>query len=162
VARGAGAVSCAIGDVNPGQVVTVQLTIQLAADLGETTLTNTATTASPTADPDGSNNSSTVSQVVTRRADLALTKAISSGPVVAGSPVTYALTLANNGPSDTVIARIVDPLPAGTTHSSATASDGEPAPSCRPTSTTTPPTPTLVQCTWRNSPSGRRARHRSP
>ena len=91
--QSSGAVSCAIGDLNPGQVVTVQLTIQLAANLGETTLTNTATTASPTTDPDGSNNSSTVAQVVTRRADLALTKTISSGPVVAGSPLTYTLTL---------------------------------------------------------------------
>jgi uncharacterized repeat protein (TIGR01451 family) len=144
----AGSLSCALGDLTPGQIATVQLTIQLAANLGDTTLANTATAASSTADPNGANNSSTVSQIVDRRADLALTKAISSGPIVAGSPVTYALTLTNNGASDTINARILDPVPAGTTFVSAGASDGGTCQLVPADPTTTPVTPTLVQCLW--------------
>ncbi len=140
--------SCSFGDLTPGQVVTVQLTISLAASLGDTTLTNTATASSSTDDPDTTNNSSTVSQRVNRRADMQVTKRNSSGPVVAGTNVTYTLTTTNNGPSDTISARIVDPVPAGTTFVSALPSDDG---TCVLSPTPPPPAiqrPDQVECTW--------------
>lgn len=143
-----GVVSCAIGDLDPGRVATVQLTVLLAANLGDTTLTNAATAATTTPDPNTANNISTVAQRVTRRADLRLTKAIASGDIVAGSPLTYALTLSNAGPSDTVDAFIVDPIPTGTAFSSASASDDGTCALAPADPNTVPPTPTQVRCAW--------------
>ncbi|MFT3852679.1 MAG: hypothetical protein QM733_08090 [Ilumatobacteraceae bacterium] len=141
-------ISCDLGDLAPGEVVNVQLTVSVSAGLGDTDLTNTATVASTTPDPAPGDNSSSVTQRVTRRADLALTKAITSGSIVAGANVTYTLTLRNDGPSDTIDAELDDQIPAGTTFVSAAASDGGTCALVPLDSSTTPVTPARARCTW--------------
>ncbi|MEJ7649026.1 MAG: DUF11 domain-containing protein [Nakamurella sp.] len=145
---GGGANRCSIGDLASGASATVQITLQLDAALGGSTLTNAASatsapaTGAATPDPSTANNSSSVSQTVSARSDLQLTKTITSGPVVAGQNVTFRVTVVNNGPSDAADAFVSDPLPTGTTYVSSTASaDG----SCRPVGTGAA---TVVLCSW--------------
>ena len=126
----AGTLSCALGDLGRSETANLQVTVKLDPSIGGTRLTNTASVASsPTAgaatgDPTSSNNSSTVSQLVATRSDLSLTKAITSGPIVAGSTLSYQLVATNNGPSDTTNMMLTDPVPTGTTLVTANASDG--------------------------------------
>ena len=83
-----------------------------------TTLSNTADVSSPTFDPDHGNNTAGATTAVTASADLSLTK---SGPasVVAGGSVSYAIDVANGGPSDAANLTVTDTLPAGVTFGSA-------------------------------------------
>ncbi|WP_353648310.1 LPXTG cell wall anchor domain-containing protein [Nakamurella sp. A5-74] len=149
-----GAIRCAIGDLAAGASATVQITVQLGAALGGRILTNAASatsapsTGAATPDPTPANDSSTVSQIVSARSDLLLTKTITSGPVVAGQDVTYRVTLANRGPSDAANAYINDAVPAGTTYQSATASGGG---SC---STVGAGSDLVIGCTWDTIPNG--------
>ena len=78
------------------------------------TLTNTATIATPagTTDPVPGNNSSTVAVPGSPRADLAVSKSSTPNPYVAGTPLTYTVTVSNAGPSNVVGARVQDVLPA--------------------------------------------------
>ena len=54
-------------------------------------------------------------------ADLSITKTESSDPAIAGSTLTYTLTVANTGPADARDVKVVDHLPAGVTVTSASA-----------------------------------------
>jgi len=56
--------------------------------------------AAATPDPDLTNNSQMVTTNVSALADVSVTKTIAPGPVVAGTTVTYTITVANAGPSD--------------------------------------------------------------
>ena len=74
-------------------------------------LSNTGTTGSTTVDPDPSNNTSTASDDIVASADLSVTKTRPSGPVVPGGPVSWLVTVTNNGPSvarDVTLADDVD------------------------------------------------------
>ena len=90
------------------------ITVTVTAPAQAGSLTNSASVASTTADPVPGNNSSSVTTGVTASADLAITK---TGPatVVAGSSVSYSLTVTNNGPSDAANLTVTDTLPAGIT-----------------------------------------------
>jgi len=61
------------------------------------TVTNTAHVSTTTTDPNATNNTATFNTTVSTQADLALTK---TGPAsaIAGEPITYTLSLTNNGP----------------------------------------------------------------
>jgi uncharacterized repeat protein (TIGR01451 family) len=87
------------------------------------TLTNEADVTSDTPDSDTTNNSFMVNSTVQSSADLALTK---TGPAsaLAGTQVTYTLSVANNGPSDAQNVMISDTLPAGETFVSASTGTG--------------------------------------
>jgi uncharacterized repeat protein (TIGR01451 family) len=57
-------------------------------------------------------------------ADLSITKSDSPDPVLAGSNLTYTLTVANNGPGDATSVTVTDTLPTGVTFVSAMPSQG--------------------------------------
>jgi uncharacterized repeat protein (TIGR01451 family) len=78
-------------------------------------LTNTATVTPPGSDPNAGNNSATDVDAVVPSPDLSIVKADSADPVAQNDPLTYALTITNNGPSDATGVTVVDPLPAGVT-----------------------------------------------
>src|SRR5205807_725626 len=77
-------------------------------------LSNTATVTTTTTDPNPANNSSTANTNVTTSADIAVTKTAAAS-VVAGTNLTYTITIINNGPSDAQTVALNDPLPAGET-----------------------------------------------
>jgi uncharacterized repeat protein (TIGR01451 family) len=70
---------------------------------------------------------------VTTAADLSITKADAPDPVVAGSTLTYTLTVHNAGPNTAAAVNVTDALPSGVTFVSASASTG----TCSGTSTVT-------------------------
>ncbi|MEB3181480.1 MAG: hypothetical protein VKL59_20965 [Nostocaceae cyanobacterium] len=49
--------------------------------------------------------------ILISEADLQIVKTLTTNPVIAGSPVTYTITVTNAGPSNARNARVVDPLP---------------------------------------------------
>jgi uncharacterized repeat protein (TIGR01451 family) len=64
------------------------------------TLSNSATITSDTADKDPLNNTFTLATSIESSADLSITKASLSDPIIAGESLTYIITLMNSGPSD--------------------------------------------------------------
>jgi large repetitive protein len=100
---------------------------------------NTAQVTGPTTDPSAGNNSSTATTAVTTSADLAVAKS-APATVTAGTNLTYAITVTNNGPSDAQAVAVTDTVPANTTFVSATPSAG----SCSGTATVTCTIPTLA------------------
>ncbi|WP_134765679.1 DUF11 domain-containing protein, partial [Nocardioides sp. 1609] len=114
-------VSCALGTVPAGSTATVTVTgVVVAGAVG--TVTNSATVSSGTADPTPGNNTGSTSDTVQPRADVAISK--TAGPAVAGSNVTYTVTVTNNGPSVARDVVVTDPVPAPLTLVSATGSQG--------------------------------------
>jgi len=80
-----------------------------------TVLSNTATITASTPDPSGGDNSATATTDVGTQADLSITKVATPDPVIAGTSLSYALTVQNSGPSNAAAAALADTLPAGTT-----------------------------------------------
>ncbi len=103
-------------DLADGAVATLTVTGAVAA--GTTgALTNTATVAAPagTVDPSPGNNSATDTNPTVPTADLAVAKTSSPDPYVAGAPITYTVTVTNNGPDGVTGATFADTVPAQVT-----------------------------------------------
>jgi uncharacterized repeat protein (TIGR01451 family) len=98
---GASATLTLIGKVNPNTV-------------SGATITNTATVASSTNDPGPSANSATTTTTVNTSTTLSISKSDAPDPVVAGTNLTFTVTVANNGPSDAQNVVMTDPLPTNT------------------------------------------------
>lgn len=106
--------------VGGSAVVTVVLT--LASDYSGESVTNTATVAP--ADETPGDNTSSVTTDVTQPAgtpDLKIVKTGSPAAVLPGQAVTYTLTVSNTGTAAAPSVVVDDPLPAGTTRQSLTA-----------------------------------------
>ncbi|MFN8168623.1 MAG: hypothetical protein U0S36_07540 [Candidatus Nanopelagicales bacterium] len=112
-------VTCSRATLAAGATSTI--TVVVDAPDQAAVLSNSATVASSTPDPVPGNNTGTAVTTVTASADLVMAKA---GPasVVAGSSVTYTLTVTNRGPSDAADVSVVDVLPAGVSFVSASGS----------------------------------------
>jgi uncharacterized repeat protein (TIGR01451 family) len=128
IVGGSGAISCTISTLGVGATASFTLVVNVTAADGAT-ITNTATVASATTDFNPGNNTATVTTKVKKQADLAVTKADSPDPVVAGTDLTYDITLNNLGPNDAVNASLTDTTPANTTFRSFAQTSG-PAFSC--------------------------------
>jgi uncharacterized repeat protein (TIGR01451 family) len=74
-------------------------------------VTNTATVSGGNDGTTGNNDGSDTVDV-TSSADLSIVKTISPDPPVAGDPVTFTLTVTNDGPSNASGVTVTDPLPA--------------------------------------------------
>lgn len=123
VPSGPGVVTCDVGDLDPGQSVTIFITVEVDSDVpAGTVLVNAAEATSPT-DPDGA--SVTTETTVQTEAELWIEK---TGVEHAGNPsgaLTYRITVHNNagmapddtptsgagGPSDALNVVTVDTLP---------------------------------------------------
>ena len=106
---------CAVGVLAPGELREVVATLSPPANYaGPPTVTVQALAVSAPFDPRPENNVASVVTTVTQVADLSITK---TGPTsaVPGTQVTYALTVANAGPSAATGVTVDDPTPAGLT-----------------------------------------------
>ena len=127
---GTSTVTCSLGTINDGSSVTVTIVVTPTV---AGTLANTVTVTATTADPSLGNNTTTENTTVGLPADLSVTKYDTPDPVTAGTTLTYAVTITNNGPADATGVTVTDTLPLGVTFGSATPSQG----TCSGTSTVT-------------------------
>lgn len=114
----AGTVTCATPGLNVGASSTFNLVVESNA-VG--VYTNTATVAGTAADLIVNNNSSSATTTVLPVADLSITKTASPDPATINQPLTYTLTVSNNGPSAATGVIVTDTLPSGVTLASASA-----------------------------------------
>ena len=107
-----GTVTCALGDLVAGGSTSVTITVQPTSN---GVLTNTVNVFSSTADDDLSNNQAVQQTTVTPAAnlpDLSVTKTHAPSVPVVGQPLTYTVTVTNNGPASATTVTLVDTLPA--------------------------------------------------
>ncbi|GAA0596159.1 DUF11 domain-containing protein [Kribbella sandramycini] len=119
-----GTVSCAIGTIAPGDVVTVTVVANVPSGTPPNKLDNTAKVASPTPDPVTENNTATYTLLTGAQANITLTKTARPDPVVAGEQLTYVLTVRNAGPSDAQGVTVEDDVPAALNGVNAAATGG--------------------------------------
>ena len=117
-----GIVSCDLGALANSAGATVQIAVTA---LAAGTATNTATVVGiESVDRNAANDSATADTTVNAAADLAITKTDSPDPQFVGQPITYTLSVTNNGPSNATSVTAQDPLPAAVSYVSATPSQG--------------------------------------
>ncbi len=117
----AGGFPCALGAMGAGASVAFDVTYDIDPSIGGTSVSNTATVSTATTDPNAANDESTATTTIEAEADLGVTKTGPGTATAGGMPVTYTLTVTNNGPSDAETVSLDDPTPAGFTFASATA-----------------------------------------
>lgn len=132
---GSGEVTCSLGNLAPGETVTIVTPV--TADESQD-INDHVTVSSDTPDPDPANNVAEDGVTVVAEADLEITKTDLPDPVVAGTSLTYTLTVTNNGPSTATNVVVRDWLPADVVIDalSATAGSwiaGEPGDALQPT-----------------------------
>ncbi len=111
LAAGGGSVTCTFASLAVG--ASVGITIAGATSPSSTLLVNTATVTTDTIDTNPVNNTDDDRNTGQPSADLRVTKTDSVDPVIAGAPLTYTITVTNNGPSDAKSVTVVDPPPVG-------------------------------------------------
>jgi uncharacterized repeat protein (TIGR01451 family) len=111
----AGGFPCAIGTIASGASVQFDVTFDIATSvLGD--VTNTANvTASNIPVPDPAVHTDSAITTIQAVAELSIGKTDSVDPVVAGTPLSYTVTVSNAGPSDATAVTVADTLPAGVT-----------------------------------------------
>ncbi|HEY1017147.1 MAG TPA: hypothetical protein VGE07_30815 [Herpetosiphonaceae bacterium] len=107
------------GSVNLNLVVRVN-----SNTANNATLSNSVQVSSGTPDTNIANNTASTTTTVSTLADLGVTLADAPDPVIAGRPLTYTVTVINNGPSFAVSPSWTDTLPAETTFQSISAPAG--------------------------------------
>lgn len=116
-------VTCPAGTLAPGEDATATIVAQATIAIQGQTVTDAGQVTSQQPNTDPSAGAATTLTNVRPVADLALSDTASGDPV-AGQPLTYTLTLINNGPSAATSTLIEDRLPAGVTFVSANAGQG--------------------------------------
>ena len=121
-----GTVTCKKDTMDVSESASFTIVVRVDASvLDGTTLSNTATISSSASDPNNANNSATATTAVIARADLELLSKIDTpDPVVTNNPLTYTITLRNNGPSDAASVTLADPLPFGAIFNTCVATGG--------------------------------------
>lgn len=122
-AHSGGTITCTAATLNNGNSTTFTVAVGVPATTSDgTTWANAVTVDANETDPDLSDNTYSLDTTIGRRADLTVTKAVTSQPVVTGGVVTFTVTVTNTGPSEATSVALTDTLPVSTTF--ATASSG--------------------------------------
>lgn len=124
----AGTITCTDGSslaVNGSANFTVVLQVVSTAPSG-TNITDTDTATATNIVPSLTSNSATASVVVANAnsADMAIVKTATPNPVTEGTPLTYTLTVTNNGPANATDVTVTDTLPSVMTYLSSTTTQG--------------------------------------
>jgi|GEM_PF-759971 len=113
-------IECNLGFLDPGQTVTITVTVRPTEDIAGEIIWNCAQAFIIEGnDPNLGNNESCVTTQVQGIADLSVTKSDNPDPVMAGSDLTYTITVTNNGPNTATTVTLTDTLPTGVTFISA-------------------------------------------
>jgi uncharacterized repeat protein (TIGR01451 family) len=112
---GTGTVTATAATFASGASAQFTLVVKINASRPLGFVSNTATVTSTTADPNAADNTATTFTEVVTMANLSVTKTDSPDPVMAGTNLTYALTVTNSGPSDAQNVVLSDNTPANTT-----------------------------------------------
>lgn len=116
--------SCDLGSLAVGEIVTITLTTKLASSVvAPTVLTVPVSVSTSSNDFDSTNNADSTDTTVGRSAGVTATKVADRATVVAGGPVTYTIEVHNAGPSDATEVSVSDTLPAELANISVTPSD---------------------------------------
>jgi uncharacterized repeat protein (TIGR01451 family) len=106
-------IHCALGTMSPQQVRVLRFRTRLRPDLDkDSTVVNAATVTSDYPDSHPADNGDDDSTTVDTRADLVTTKSVSTLLALGGGPVSYVVTVRNEGPSDARDVELRDPVPA--------------------------------------------------
>jgi len=114
-------ITCALGMIKSGESAAVALvtTVDAGATVGQE-IVNGATASATTDDDDVDNNTDDVTLTIDDdsvvEADLAVTKVAGAAEPLAGSSLTYTVTVTNNGGYDANDVTLVDTLPDGVTY----------------------------------------------
>ena len=127
---GTGTISCTdSSSLGVGAANTANFTLVLQVVIGTpsgTSITETdtasATNAAATAPP--ASRSATVIVANANSADMAIVKTATPNPVTEGTPLTYTLTVTNNGPATATTVTVLDTLPSVLTYLSSTTTQG--------------------------------------
>jgi uncharacterized repeat protein (TIGR01451 family) len=121
---GTGTITCTVGTLTPGASATYTFVVHVDPAAGGS-INNTATAATTAADPNPANDSASASTVLSPGpTDLSITKVANGNRFALGSPVTYTITVTNEGPGLAAGVTVTDTIPAGSTFVSATPSQG--------------------------------------
>jgi uncharacterized repeat protein (TIGR01451 family) len=106
-------ITCNKATLAAGDSTTITIVVKVNANVASgTVLSNSATVSSTTTDPSASNNSSgPITTTVNTNAVFTITKSDNPDPVVAGTNLSYRVSLTNNGPSDAQSVVLTDTLP---------------------------------------------------
>lgn len=95
--------------------ITIELQATVASTHGAAVgIVNEATVVGQN-DPNPANDTDDATVNIETRAEMSIVKTVESGPWLAGTEVSYTLTIENAGPSAAPTARVVDTLPSGLT-----------------------------------------------
>ena len=119
-----GTVTCDLATIAPAGSVDVVIAVSVPAGQAATTVTNNASVTTSTTDPNVANDATAEDTTITTSADLSVSKVDSADPVLAGTSLSYTITVGNLGPSDAAIVQLVDTLPSEVTFVSATPDQG--------------------------------------
>ena len=113
---GTGTITGSIGTLALGASATFAVVVLVSPSTPDgTTISNTANVTAATFDPNLANNRQTVTTDVATEADLSLTKTAAAGPALAGTDITYTITVTNAGPGDSQDVTMTDDVPGNTT-----------------------------------------------
>jgi len=116
-------VTCQLGIFPSGANATVDIVAHVSATTSGT-LTNTATVSAVTSDTKTSNNTATTTTTVVKAADISVTDTDSPDPAHVGQNLTYAIVVANGGPSPATGATLSVALPKNAGFGSVSSSQG--------------------------------------
>ncbi len=117
-AEAAGTVTCTRATL-PNGATSPDVTITVTTPAAGGTISNSASTSSLASDTSPADNAITIDTTVNPVADLVIGKTGAPDPILRNEPLTYTLTVANNGPSAATNLVVTDTLPAGVIYQSA-------------------------------------------
>ena len=123
---GTGTITCTVSTMATG-TVTFSLVLQVNSNTPSgTSITDTATATASNMVPGLTTNTDTATVLVAsaNSADMAITKIGSPNPVTQGTPLTYTLSVVNNGPASATNVTVTDTLPSTLTYLSSTTTQG--------------------------------------